>query len=277
MNKLGLYPFCDKWLEKGGSIWIFSDPHFDDPDLKLFRPNSPSSEEIVKFINSKCGKNDTLICLGDIVNVDWVSKLKAGYKVLIKGNHDVGASKYERIKTTKKYIGHDKCPNCGNIVTYKGPGLNFFGEKEESAWCRSLTCLKQVKPIKNYEGEDYDNHLFDEVYPGCLIIRPDIMLSHEQAEFKYTFNIHGHDHSNDEIKSLMFKTYDTDLDSSKYIDAQISTIKENNLKHMNCCIEWLGYKLLNLKQLIQSGVLKDIPDIHREAIDKQSANPIHKK
>ena len=75
----------------------------------------------------------------------------------------------------------------------------------------------------------------------------------------------------------MFKTYDTDLDSSKYIDAQISTIKENNLKHMNCCIEWLGYKLLNLKQLIQSGVLKDIPDIHREAIDKQSANPIHKK
>ena len=273
-NKLNLYPFCDKWLEKGGSIWIFSDPHFDDPDLELFRKNSPSSEQIAKFINSKCGKNDTLVCLGDVGNLDWVKRLKAGYKVLIMGNHDEGRTKFERIVTKKKYVGHDKCPNCGGLVVYDGPGFNYFNEEANRAWCRE--CICSVTPIKNYEGEDFDNHLFDEVYDGTLTIRRDIELSHEMCLSRYHFNIHGHDHSNDEIQKLIFKKYDPDLPSKDYINAQIDVIKENNLKHMNCCIEWMGYQLLHLGNFIKSGILKDIPDIHRETIDKASENSVKK-
>ena len=209
MNKLNLYPFCDKWLEKGGSIWIFSDPHFNDPDNKIFNPNAPSTEELIKKINSKCGKNDTLICLGDVGDLECIKKLRAGYKVLIKGNHD------------------------------------------------------QVK----FEGEDSDNKVFDEIYDGPVCIRKDIILSHEEVEFKYAFNIHGHDHKGDKLINTMFKLYDSDLNSKDYIKAQLDSIKEFNLKDMNCCFEWLGYNLLNLKDFINSGILKDITDIHKEYID----------
>ena len=272
-NKLNLYPFCDKWFEKGGTVWVFSDPHFDDPDLEIFRKNSPTSEQLIKIINKQCGKNDTLICLGDVCNIEWVKKLRAGYKVLIMGNHDTGINKYKRIVTKKKYVGHDKCPNCGGVVTYTGHGFNYFDEEAKRAWCRE--CISSVDPIKNYEGEDFDNHLFDEVYPGILTIREDIILSHEPFFYSpYHLNLYGHDHSGSELLNTMFKKYDCDLDSKDYIKAQLDSVKTFNLKGINCCIEWLGYRLINLGEIIKSGILKDIPDIHRETIDKASKNPI---
>lgn len=271
MNKLNLYPFCDKWFEKGGSIWIFSDPHFNDPDSKYFNPNGPTAEEMIKKINSKCGKNDTLICLGDVGDLDCVKKLRAGYKVLVKGNHDEGKTKFQRIITHKKYIGHDFCPQCGKqTISYGGPSpsdsvFNYFDENSPRGWCRE--CVSSVFPIKNYEGETTDNKLFDEVYEGPLIIRKDIILSHEEIDFKYAFNIHGHDHSGNKLLNTMFKRYDSDLYAEDYIQAQLNSIKEFNLKDMNCCFEWLGYNLLNLKDLINSGVLTNILDIHRDTID----------
>lgn len=88
-----LYTPFRKWSEKGG-VYIISDPHFDDEDMLYFIPDKPSSEEIVRRINSKIGKYDTLIILGDIGNKEWVKKIR-GYKVLISGNHDCGLSNYE--------------------------------------------------------------------------------------------------------------------------------------------------------------------------------------
>ena len=52
----------------------------------------------IDSINKVCTKNDCLVILGDVGNIDCVKKLKAGYKVLIMGNHDTGASNYKRIK-----------------------------------------------------------------------------------------------------------------------------------------------------------------------------------
>lgn len=46
-------------------------------------------------INKAVGKNDTLVMLGDIGDTSFVSKLR-GYKVLIMGNHDRGASNYQK-------------------------------------------------------------------------------------------------------------------------------------------------------------------------------------
>ena len=89
----GLYKCFEHWAETG-TVWIYSDTHFnDDKDLKIPFPDRPAAEEHIKLINSKVGKKDTLILLGDIGDIECVKKLK-GYKVLITGNHDVGCSNY---------------------------------------------------------------------------------------------------------------------------------------------------------------------------------------
>lgn len=92
----GLYKIFDHW-HKTGTVWIYSDPHFDeDDDLREFLPHRPTADEQVKLINSKVGRKDTLLILGDIGNIEYVKQLR-GYKVLIKGNHDTGLSNYEEI------------------------------------------------------------------------------------------------------------------------------------------------------------------------------------
>lgn len=90
----GLYDsFAKRWYRPGGTIWLYSDPHFSDEEMVHLRKNYIGDEEQVKAINKKVGKNDTIIFLGDIGNVEWIKKVR-GYKVLIMGNHDAGASNY---------------------------------------------------------------------------------------------------------------------------------------------------------------------------------------
>lgn len=77
-----------------GTVFLYSDPHFDeDEDLRQAYPERPSSEEQVKRINSKVGKIDHIIFLGDIGNSKWIEKIR-GHKWLIMGNHDKGLSNY---------------------------------------------------------------------------------------------------------------------------------------------------------------------------------------
>lgn len=90
----GLYnSFAERWY-RGGSVWFYSDPHFGDEEMKYLRKNYISDDEQVKRINSKLGKNDTIIFLGDIGDTSFIKKIK-GYKVLVMGNHDSGRSNYE--------------------------------------------------------------------------------------------------------------------------------------------------------------------------------------
>lgn len=87
-----LYHTFDHWF-RGGNIWIYSDPHFADSEMVYLRKNYIDDDEQVKRINSKVGKNDTIIFLGDMGNVEYINKIK-GYKVLITGNHDSGKTTY---------------------------------------------------------------------------------------------------------------------------------------------------------------------------------------
>ena len=96
-----LYKPFQKWSEKG-TIWIFSDPHFEDEDLVNAYDDRPSADELVRRINSKVGKCDTLICLGDVGALSYVPFLR-GYKVLVMGNHDAGRTLYERQKVWRKF------------------------------------------------------------------------------------------------------------------------------------------------------------------------------
>ena len=96
MNLPQLYDiFNEKW-QNFQTCWMISDTHFDDADMRAYF-HTPSGDEIVKKINSKVGKNDMLIILGDVGNLECVKRLR-GYKVLIAGNHDQGLSNFERKK-----------------------------------------------------------------------------------------------------------------------------------------------------------------------------------
>lgn len=89
-----LYEPFKKWSEKG-SVWLISDPHFDDKDTKLMNPNWIEPEDYIKRLNKLIFKNDTLVCLGDCGNLERFKELKCHNLVLIKGNHDdKGNSKY---------------------------------------------------------------------------------------------------------------------------------------------------------------------------------------
>lgn len=87
-----LYPQFQRWAEKG-AIWIISDPHLDDEDRKLIDPGWPDAKEYISALKIDIGKNDTLICLGDVGNKEHFKSFKC-HKVLITGNHDAGATTY---------------------------------------------------------------------------------------------------------------------------------------------------------------------------------------
>ena len=89
-----LYPIFRHWSERG-SVYIISDTHFESSDCKLMDSNWITPEKQVNIINSMVHKNDTLIHLGDVGNPEWISKLKAGHKVLIMGNHDQSVKKFK--------------------------------------------------------------------------------------------------------------------------------------------------------------------------------------
>lgn len=163
-----LYKPYQHWAEKG-TIWLFSDPHFEDADCALIDPNWITPEEQVALINSYVGKTDTLIILGDIGKTKYVSQLK-GYKVLIAGNHDAGLSNYKRQVWDELFTGE-----CLSRKHYRG-------KYKPSDFGRLLA--------------HFDNKLFDEVYGGPIFIAEKILLSHEPIDYPYALNIHGHDHSN---------------------------------------------------------------------------------
>lgn len=92
----GVYKTFMKRWEGFQTAWIISDLHFGEDDLKRAFPNRPSDDELVRRINAKCGRKDILFVLGDCGDLEYVKKLR-GYKVLIMGNHDTGATKYEEV------------------------------------------------------------------------------------------------------------------------------------------------------------------------------------
>lgn len=119
MLNIKLYP-CFKHLLKFNNIWLYSDPHFNDSDMPHIRKNYIPDEDQVKRINAKVGKKDVIIILGDIGSIEYVKQLH-GYKILIMGNHDSGASRYKRIKYNCAGMG---IPNIDNHLfdeVYEGP------------------------------------------------------------------------------------------------------------------------------------------------------------
>lgn len=177
MNIPSLYELFQERWGKFQTGWMISDTHFGDEDLRAGMPNRPSDEEIVKSINSKVGKNDLLIHMGDVGNIEYVRQLK-GYKVLIMGNHDAGASNYKRQYAYKDYNQAWTLERAIADMRERYPGWKITYLQLSTGWIRCTA----------------DNCLFDEVYEGALMIGEKLMLSHEPVEIPWLFNIHGHNH-----------------------------------------------------------------------------------
>lgn len=96
MNLPGVYDMFNKAWKNYQTIYIISDTHFGDDDLKKAFPNRPSDDELVKLINSKVGKKDLLIHLGDVGDLEYMKKIR-GHKILIAGNHESGLEKYKEV------------------------------------------------------------------------------------------------------------------------------------------------------------------------------------
>lgn len=225
--------FNDRWFNYYyDNIFIISDTHFDEEDMNKYY-NRPSSEEIVSRINSVAHKNDTLIILGDVGNTYWISKLKAGRKILITGNHDKGVSNYERkIKQTSLRCDEYSKKEALDLMKAKFP--NWTINIDKGYLFRS--------PFEKWDIIS-NNNLFDEVYEGPLIIGPKLILSHEPVNVSFALNIHGHTHN---------KEY------------------KNDTLHYCVCAEKLDYKPVNLKYLIQTGALKNIKTIHEQCIEERN-------
>lgn len=86
-----LYEPFRYWSEKG-SVYIFSDTHFDDHNCKLMNPDWIAPEEQVKIINNTVMPNDTLVLLGDVGNPEYVKQIRSRKKILLLGNHDIRAN-----------------------------------------------------------------------------------------------------------------------------------------------------------------------------------------
>jgi calcineurin-like phosphoesterase family protein len=224
----GLYKIFDHWHQEG-TLWIFSDPHFGDDDLTTGIHNRPSPAEIAQRINAKCGRKDTLICLGDVGDVEYVKLLRAKRKILICGNHDAGRTNYERkierLYFDKTYYDRDaalqeakaKCPGCRYNIYEK---------------------FQFTPPFESWVIE-CDNMLFDEVYEGPLMIAEKLILSHEPVDVPWAYNIHGHDHQGHKRKN-----------------------------HTNVCVDVTGYQPINMNQWMKSGAMAHVETIHRDTIDK---------
>ena len=171
-----LYQPFQKWAETG-TVWIYSDPHFSDEEMKYLRKNYIGDEEQIRRINSKVGKKDTLIILGDVGNIECVKKLR-GYKVLVMGNHDTGAANYLRQRA----------------LIFETNDLNFARESKALGKIDNIVTIHATEEDVTYQGWQ-DNHLFDEVYDGPLFISEKVLLSHEPIVMSCAYNLHGHDHS----------------------------------------------------------------------------------
>lgn len=227
MIKSLYFPFR-RWTEKG-TLWVYSDPHFSDPEMVELRTNYIGDDEQIARINSKVGKYDTIIFLGDIGNVEMIRKIR-GYKVLIMGNHDKGVANYERQIEKIKFDTHKYTKDeAYYIMTKKHPGWRVTIHHDYDL----------AKAPFDFWAAEADNELFDEVYEGPLFISEKLVLSHEPVVLSFAFNIHGHEHRH--------------------------VLRDH---HFNVCAEHINYYPVNLDREIKRGLLSKVDSIHRITIDR---------
>lgn len=222
----GLYKTFNHWHQEG-TLFIYSDPHFGDAELAAGVFNRPTDEEQLAMINSKVGKNDTIIILGDCGDPSFISRIRARYKILVMGNHDAGRTNYERQVITQLF---------SKDLYTKEQVLDLM--KTMYPNCRYS--IEERKQLDSFFEASADNRLFDEVYEGPVMIGEKLILSHEPVDIPWAFNLHGH------IHDLRHK---------------------NDNHHFNVCADAINYTPINMNQWMKQGYLSRIETIHRDVIN----------
>ena len=244
---------CFQHWSADGSVYIYSDPHFEDSDCKIMDATWPTPAEQIAKINAKVHKGDTLIILGDIGNPEYIKRIKAGYKVLIAGNHDVGLTNYKKTITHEikeifaEYVDNEEKYEIDVAIERKS-FHKYLYEKYPYAKINIQERYEFHSPFHFFDAT-IDDNLFDEVYGGPLFIGEKILLSHEPIDLSFGLCIHGHCHS----------------EKGFY----------NERNKFNVCSNTVGFEPQNLSEIIKAGFLKRVETIHRLTIDKASKNPIH--
>ena len=231
----GVYDKFQNWANKG-TVWIYSDPHFGDAELRKGIPDRPSGNELVRRINAKVGKLDTLIILGDVGNLDYIRKLRGSRKILIMGNHDKGKTNYQAKSFIQIYSKNNWTKEeVSKDLKKKFPDYNIDDIRESYEF---------HEPFERWVCH-LNNNLFDEVYEGPLMVGEKIILSHEPIpNLTWAINLHGHVH-----------------------DKNASRLGDN---YYNFCADVINYEPVNLNQFLKNGCLSKIDSLHRKVIDKAS-------
>ena len=147
-----LYDRFKDWC-KNGSIYIISDTHFDDEDCIKMSPNWISAEEQIAILKKLVHKNDTLIHLGDVGNIEYMKQIR-GHKVLLMGNHDTGVTKFKEVFdevyegplmiSEKILLSHEPIPNLDWC-------LNIHGHDHSGRFCRDKYHLNLAANICGYK------------------------------------------------------------------------------------------------------------------------------
>ena len=214
------------------TIWLYSDPHFGETEEESGLVNKPTDAEQVQRINSKVGRKDTIIFLGDIGDPSWLKGIR-GYKVLITGNHDTGISNYQRVRFQRSFDADE----------WQKDEVYQKMKQEYPDHCVIVEKFNDFRKPYTKWVATMDNQLCDEVYSGPLTIGPKLILSHEPIEVDGMFNIHGHVHS-----------------------LVLSTDRDLNVCSMNT-----NYIPVNLNQLMKHGLTSKVDSIHRITIDNATA------
>jgi len=124
---------------------------------------------------------------------------------------------------------------------HKNDTLIHLGDVGNKEYFKNIKSHKVLILGNHDHSPGYYEGYFDEIYTGPLFIADKILLSHEPIDLPFCLNIHGHDHSE-------WHDWETGL---------------------NVVPNVIGYKPISLGKIIKSGILSNIDDIHRLAIEKQ--------
>lgn len=157
-----------------------------------------------------------------------------------------------------------------NKFVNKNDTIIFLGDIGDPTPIKKIRGHKVLITGNHDRGAAFYKEYFDEIYTGCLTISDRIILSHEPIEGcpPFLFNIHGHDHNGTDFKEYVFRACDA-VSSEKMAVNALAAAKQHKLNRFNACAEWINYKPVALKDIINSGVLSNIPTIHRDYLDKK--------
>ena len=157
-----------------------------------------------------------------------------------------------------------------NKFVNKNDTIIFLGDIGDPTPLKKIKGHKVLIAGNHDRGAAFYKEYFDEIYTGCLTISDRIILSHEPIEGcpPFLFNIHGHDHNGTDFKEYVFRDCDA-VSSEKMAINALAAAKQYKLNRFNVCAEWINYKPVALKDIINSGVLSNIPTIHRDYLDKK--------